>query len=77
MNRSLTESELLALLGKPMFGDPLGPWHDWFAWHPVWTVDGRFAWLRRVLRRRFATKPHLSGPYGEWFAYARGDRYVV
>lgn len=28
-------------------------WHRWFAWHPVWTDEGR-VWLEVVLRRLVA-----------------------
>ena len=23
------------------------PWFRWFAWHPVWTTDRGYVWLRR------------------------------
>lgn len=26
-------------------------WHDWFAWCPVRTLHGEYAWLERVLRK--------------------------
>ena len=26
-------------------------WRAWFAWHPVITIGGHFAWLRKVERR--------------------------
>lgn len=29
-----------------------GPWHDWFAWHPVNTNGHGWRWLRTVYRRR-------------------------
>ena len=29
-----------------------GPTFRWFAWHPVWTVDRGWRWLRNVNRRR-------------------------
>ena len=31
---------------RPMFGDPIGEWHQWFAWRPVFTYDRRLVWLR-------------------------------
>lgn len=71
----ITESELLALLTQPQFGDPSAPWCHWFAWFPVRTVDGRFAWLRSIYRRRYHTKPHLDGPQFKWWVYARADGY--
>lgn len=27
-----------------------GPWHRWFAWHPVPLTTGGWAWLRTVER---------------------------
>lgn len=30
-----------------------GPRFRWFAWHPVWTEDRGWRWLRMVHRRRF------------------------
>ena len=30
-----------------------GPWHLWFAWHPVWTYHHGWRWLRTVERRRW------------------------
>lgn len=28
-----------------------GLWHRWLAWHPVWTADRGWVWLRHVERR--------------------------
>jgi hypothetical protein len=25
-------------------------WHLWFAWHPVYVGNGKYAWLQRVWR---------------------------
>lgn len=33
---------------KMMFTDPVGPWHWWFAWHPVRTFDQRFEYGRKA-----------------------------
>lgn len=33
-----------------------GPWHRWFAWHPVRTEQHGWRWLRTVERRQ------LTGP---------------
>ena len=30
-----------------------GPTFRWFAWHPVWTEDRGWRWLRFVWRRRW------------------------
>lgn len=51
---------------EPMFGDPIGPWFEWFAWHPVKTTDRGWRWLRPVWRRRWQTKRHLDGPTLQW-----------
>jgi hypothetical protein len=37
---------------RPMFGYIGGSWHQWFAWHPIITYDGRMIWLKRVWRNR-------------------------
>jgi hypothetical protein len=73
----LTASELLSMLARPQFGDPSGPWCAWFAWRPVRTVDARWAWMRRIWRRRYHTKPYLDGPQFKWWIYARADNYAV
>lgn len=54
----------------PMFGMPIGPWHRWFAWRPVSTVDRGLVWLRVVNRRRYQTKHYLPGPTFTWFHHA-------
>lgn len=54
----------------PMFGDPVGPWHKWFAWKPVKTYDQRFVWLRTVERRCIQKHEYL--PHGGadfWWQY--------
>ena len=44
-----------------------GPWHAWFAWHPVPTGAHGWKWLRRVQRRRWTTNPTYPGPiYTGW-----------
>lgn len=72
----ITDRELLAMLATPQFGEATAPWCQWFAWRPVITVDGRFAWMRRIWRRRYHTKPHLQGPQFRWWVYARADGYA-
>lgn len=51
-----------------MFGTPIGPWHDWFAWFPIQTYDQRFAWLRRVRRRCVQKHQYLTGA-DRWWQY--------
>ncbi len=60
-DHTLTDAE------RAMFGTPIGPWFRWFAWRPVCTTDRGWRWLRPVWRRRYQTKPHLSGPVMCWF----------
>lgn len=43
----------------------IGPWHDWFAWHPVHTDYYGWRWLRTLRRRR-----RLTG-------YTAGDSFAV
>ena len=52
------------------FGFATGPWHRWFAWHPVYTQDRGWTWLRLVERQRYHLKAHLDegrGPSAWWF----------
>lgn len=52
----------------------IAPPRRWFAWFPVKTYDGEWAWLRRVLRRRRQTLPFLDGPCITSWTYMReGD----
>jgi len=55
----------------PRFGHPIGPWHNWFAWYPVDTVDGGWAWLVIVKRRRCQFHSHIDGGLGWWWQYRR------
>lgn len=54
----------------PMFGSPIGPWHDWFAWKPVRTYDERLVWFRWVRRRNIQLHSYLPsrGP-DRWWQY--------
>lgn len=62
---------------KPKFGFPVGPWHVWFAWHPVWTWDGRLTWLRTVKRRLIQKHDHMPTECPcDWWEYERQDGYV-
>lgn len=54
---------------KPLFGRAVLPWHRWFAWRPVNTVDRGWVWFRVVNRRRCQTHEHL-GPVEVWFQHA-------
>lgn len=53
----------------PLFGSPVGPWHDHFAWWPVRTYDGRLAWLRWVRRRSIQKHYYLFGGSDRWWQY--------
>lgn len=37
--------------------------YRWFAWHPVWTDDRGWRWLRVVWRRREIPAAHITCPY--------------
>lgn len=52
-----------------LFGAPIGPVHDWFAWRPVRLWYGKWAWLRTVRRARITAKAHLPGPTWERWTY--------
>jgi hypothetical protein len=52
-----------------MFGDPVAPWHRWFAWWPVDTFDRGWRWLCVVERRRIQKHWHLDGPDARWWQY--------
>lgn len=54
----------------PLFGRPVAPWHRWFAWRPVDTVDRGWRWLRVVNRRRVQKLVSLPGGFDFWFQYA-------
>jgi hypothetical protein len=53
----------------PLFGNPVGPWHDHFAWWPLHTYDDRFVWLRWVRRRRIQLHHYLPGAGGAWWQH--------
>lgn len=45
-----------------------GPEFRWFAWHPVWTTDRGYRWLRFVWRRR-GYPPDLPFPTKPWWSH--------
>ena len=49
------------------FGEPVGPWFRWFAWHPVNTIDRGWRWLVFTSRRRCQSHDYLDGPTVTWF----------
>lgn len=51
------------------FGDAIGPWHDYFAWFPTRTYDGRLAWLTTIRRRRIQKHWYLHGGPSFWWEY--------
>jgi hypothetical protein len=53
-----------------------GPWHWWFAWRPVRLVDGRWVWLRRVMRRLWYFPDGLPGAPGPFWEYHSHHGYV-
>lgn len=56
----------------PMFGTPIGPWHEWFAWKPVRSFDGRFLFLQKIMRRRCQLHEYLDQSAGSrtWWQFA-------
>lgn len=40
-----------------MAGATYGPWHRWFAWFPVRTLQHGWRWLRQVERRQVDPAP--------------------
>ncbi|QMU19319.1 hypothetical protein [Gordonia rubripertincta] len=54
----------------PAFGNPVAPWHRWFAWRPVNTIDRGTRWLIPIWRRRCQKKFYLEGGADFWFQYA-------
>lgn len=61
---------------EPRFGNPIGRWHEWFAWHPVQTFDGRWTWLTTIERRRIQIKETITHFTSDWWQYRRSDRYT-
>lgn len=55
---------------QPRFGRPVAPWHRWFAWRPVDTVDRGWRWGRIMWRRRIQKLHGLNGGADFWFQYA-------
>lgn len=47
---------------EPMFACPIAPWFEWFAWHPVYTIDRGYRWLRFVWKRPCQDYDHIP-PY--------------
>ena len=55
---------------EPMFSFPVAPWLRWFAWHPVYTVDRGYRWLRFVYKRPCQFKECLArGAMEVWWQY--------
>jgi hypothetical protein len=51
------------------------PWHWWYAWRPVRSIDGRLLWLRTIKRRQFYFPVGLPGAPGPMFEYATDEGY--
>jgi hypothetical protein len=56
-------------VAAPLFGDPVGPWHSWFAWWPVRSFDNRIIWLRFCSRRCIQKHQYLDGGSDFWWQY--------
>ena len=46
------------------------PTFNWFAWRPVKTWNGQWAWLRKVQCSRVVKHDYLDGPDWEFWSYA-------
>jgi hypothetical protein len=55
---------------EPRYGYPIGEWHTWFAWFPIYTFDRRLAFLRFVKRRCIEKYDYLDGGAEFWWQYA-------
>jgi len=53
-----------------IFGSPIGPWHKWFAWRPVFTYDRRFVWMKTVWRQAIQKHDYLDGGRDFWFRFS-------
>lgn len=55
---------------EPKFSFAIAPWFKWFVWHPVYTVDRGYRWLRFVSKRPCQVKEHLYPDGGTiWWQY--------
>ena len=69
--------QLVRHIPSPLFGDPVSPWHFWFAWRPVFTWDRRFVWLHRIHRRLIQKHQYLStGGNDQWWQYHFESGYM-
>lgn len=50
----------------PMFGFPISPWDQRYAWLPTPTVDRGWIWFKPFWRRRCQLRNYLPG-VGEWW----------
>ena len=59
------------------------PWHEVYAWLPVKTVSGKYAWGRKIYKRKiwvvwgrgFHMEPHVQ--YADLFEILRADDAVL
>jgi hypothetical protein len=46
-------------------------WHGWFAWYPVLTLEGQWAWFSTVIRKRIRNtqwkSPHIPWQRTFWY----------
>lgn len=61
----------MSINGRPMFGDPVGPWIRTFAWRPRFTFDAGVVWLRPVMKRHIHKHQWLDGGADWWWQYRR------
>ena len=62
--------------------DPIGnvyrkievmPWHIWFAWRPITTVNGERIWLKKIHRRQIVCYADMD----DWFRYEYGNMFDI
>ncbi len=41
-------------------------WHYWFAWRPVWAIEGVWVWLERIERRKIEHSVPNCSPSWIW-----------
>lgn len=55
----------------PLFGDPIGPWFQAFAWLPTHTYDRGWRWLCLIWKRPIQKHYYLDGGADFWWQVRR------
>lgn len=62
--------------------DPIGnvyrkievmPWHIWFAWRPVKTINGDRIWFKKIYRRQIVSYVDMD----DWFHYEYANIFDI